>query len=170
MGPTRRSREEIKTFFAPEFQERFFAREEFEDLPDMVGGGMVQAYYLFRFNHAELEPAELLDQIKATLAKHDVDFQSMLNDAGDAPLDADVSPDLLARIVGPGRLGIVHEIPAPDDVAGIVAAFADKAGQDVRYVDNLLRVFASEQHGKICVTNARCPECDVKFCKRLRYR
>ena len=42
VGPTRRSREEIKAFFAPDMQERFFAREEFEDLPSMVGRGMTQ--------------------------------------------------------------------------------------------------------------------------------
>jgi SAM-dependent methyltransferase len=170
IGPTRKSREEIKAFFAPDFQERFFAREEFEDLPEMVGGGMSQAYYLFRRNHAEFEPAELLEQIKATLTKHDVDFESMLDDAGNARLDADVSDDLLACIVGPGRLGIVHEIPAAIDVAGIVGAFAARIGKDAQYVDNLLRVFASKKHGNICLTNARCTECDVKFCKRLRYR
>ena len=49
------SREEIKDFFAPEFQERFFAREEFEDLPKIdvhlvkktdipsAGGGLLDA-------------------------------------------------------------------------------------------------------------------------------
>ncbi len=43
MGPTRVGRDDIKAFFAPDLQERYFAREEFEDLTSLVGGGMVQA-------------------------------------------------------------------------------------------------------------------------------
>ena len=61
-GPTRTAREDIKDFFAPEFQERYFAREEFEDLPDFVGRGMTQAYYLFRRNQVEANPAELIER------------------------------------------------------------------------------------------------------------
>ncbi|HHQ13596.1 MAG TPA: class I SAM-dependent methyltransferase [Chromatiales bacterium] len=48
VGPTRRSRDEIRAFFAPELKERFFALEDFEDLPDVVGGSMSQAHYWFR--------------------------------------------------------------------------------------------------------------------------
>jgi SAM-dependent methyltransferase len=170
IGPTRTTREDIKAFFAPEFQERYFAREEFEDLPSFVGRGMSQAYYLFRRNQVELHPKELIEQVKTTLKRHDVDFAAMLQDAGDAPIEADVADELLACIVGPGRLGISHRIPALADAAGELAAWADRTGQDALYVANLLRVFASEQHGNVCITNAKCTECDVSFCKRLRYR
>ena len=166
IGPTRTSREDIKAFFAPEFQERYFAREEFEDLPSMVGRGMSQAYYLFRRNQAELHPTEMIDQVKATLKRHDVDFEPMLQNAG----NADVTDELLACIVGPGRLGISHRIPDAADAVDKLAAWATRTGQDARYVENLLRIFASEQHGNVCITNAKCTECDVQFCKRLRYR
>ena len=170
IGPTRRDRAEIKAFFAPEFQERFFAREEFESLPAMVGGGMTQAVYWFQRNQTDLKPAELIEQIKATLTKHDVGFESLIQDAGDAPLDADVSDELMTTILGPGRLGISHTIPAASEIGDIIAAFAEKAGQSARAVENLLRVFASERHGNICLMTAKCTECDVRFCKRLRYR
>jgi len=167
IGPTRTSREEIKAFFAPDLQERFFAREEFEDLPEMVGRGMTQAYYLFRHNHAEVQPAELIAQIKATLANHDVDADAALA-AGDAP--ADVTDELLACIVGPGRLGISHTVPDASNAAAVLAAWAERGGLDVGPVEALIRLFASEQQGNICISNAKCTECAVKFCKRLRYR
>lgn len=170
IGPVRTSRADIKAFFAPELQEKFFAREEFEDLPDMVGRGMTQAYYWFRRNQADLRSADLIDQIKATLTRHGADYESMIAAAGDAALDAEIADDLLACMIGPGRLGISHRIPAGGEVAALIAAFAEKAGQSPRYIDNLLRVFASEEHGNVCVGNAKCTECDVKICKRLRYR
>jgi SAM-dependent methyltransferase len=170
IGPVRTNREDIKSFFAPELQEKFFAREEFEDLPDMVGRGMTQAFYWFRRNQADLRSTDLIDQVKATLTRHGVDFESMIAGAGDAPLDAEIADDLLACMVGPGRLGISHRIPSGGEVGAMIAAFAEKAGQSPRYVDNLLRVFASEAHGNVCITNAKCTECDVKICKRLRYR
>ena len=170
MGPRRVDREAIKAFFAPELQERFYAREEFEDLPEFVGGGMTQAYYWFQRNQVELKPAELIEQIKATLTKHDVDFESLIKEAGDELIADNVSPQLMCRILGPGRFGISHVIPEPDAVDGLLAAYADKAGQSTRYVENLVRVFASEQLGNICIANARCTECSVSFCKRLRYR
>ena len=109
MGPRRVSREAIRDFFAPELQERFFAAEEFEDLPDMVGRGMRQAYYWFRRNPADASPtAAMLAQIEATLARHEVDFAGIIDAAGDAPLDAAVSGsgELLSIVVGPGRLGL----------------------------------------------------------------
>ncbi len=170
VGPTRVDRDAIKAFFAPELQERFFAAEEFEDLPEMVGRGMRQAYYWFRRNQVDRHPAELIAQIEATLTRHGVDFAGLIDAAGDAPLDAEVSGELLARIVGPGRLGISHTTPAAADVDALVAGFATRAGRDARYVDNLLRAFASEAHGNICTSAARCAECEVSFCKRLRYR
>lgn len=167
VGPTRRNREEIKTFFAPELQERFFAREEFEDLPEMVGRGMTQAYYQFRRNHAEAQPAELIAQINATLANHGVDADAALA-AGDAPTD--VSDELLARIVGPGRLGISHVVPDAPDAAAVLATWAQRSGLDIGPVAALIRLFASGQQGNICINDAKCTECAVKFCKRLRYR
>jgi cyclopropane fatty-acyl-phospholipid synthase-like methyltransferase len=170
VGPTRVPREDIKAFFAPEFQERFFAREEFEDLPEMVGRGMSQAYYWFRRNQADQKPAELIAQIEATLTRHDCDFKAMLDEAGDTPLDAEVADDLIACILGPGRLGISHVVPETSEISTIISTFADKAGQPARRIENLLRIFASEAHGNVCITNAKCPECDVNFCKRLRYR
>jgi hypothetical protein len=170
IGPTRTSREDIKAFFAPEFQERFFAREEFENLPEMVGGGMTQAYYWFQRNHAHAHPEELVAQIEATLTRHDCDFAGYLREAGDAPLASDVSAELMACILGPGRLGISHTVPATDAVGDIIATFAATAGRSAIEVENLLRVFASDKHGKVCMTNAKCTECDVKYCKRLRYR
>lgn len=170
MGPTRTDRADIKAFFAPEFHERFFAREEFESLPEMVGGGMTQAYYWFRRSKADLRSAELLEQIEATLRKHDVDFGAYIEEAGDAPLDADVSDELMASILGPGRLGISHMIPAAGEIADVIATFAGKTGCSAIEVENLLRVFGSEKHGNVCITNAKCTECEVRFCRRLRYR
>lgn len=167
VGPTRRSREAIKTFFAPDLQERFFAREEFEDLPDMVGRGMTQAYYLFRRNLAEAKPAELIEQIKATLISRDVDIDAAIA-SGDVPVD--VSDELLACIVGPGRLGISHTVPDPLDAAAILVAWAERSGLDARAVEVLIGVFASDLQGNPCTANAKCTECAVKFCKRLRYR
>ena len=170
MGPTRVSREDIKAFFAPELQERFFAREEFEDLPDMVGGGMAQAYYWFQKNQAILKPGDLLDQIRATLERHSVDHESITSAAGDGPVAADLPEGLMSRILGPGRLGIRHTLPADGDVDAILAEWSEQAGEDPNYVQNLLRVFAAEEHGNICLPNAKCNECEVKICKRLRYR
>jgi SAM-dependent methyltransferase len=171
MGPTRVDREDIKNFFAPELQERFFAREEFEDLPDMVGGGMSQAYYWFRRNQAQLKPAALLQQIRATLQRHSYDYEALLGKDGDKPLNAELAPELMAKVLGPGRLGITHRVPEPAAVAGILSTWARHAGVSARQAENLLTVFASDRHGKICVAaSPRCDQCDVTFCKRLRYR
>jgi hypothetical protein len=115
---------------------------------------------------AESHPTELIEQVKATLKRHDVDFEAMLADAA----SADVPDELLACIVGPGRLGISHRIPAPVDAAEKLVAWAQRTDQDADYVKNLLRVFAAEKLGNVCIHNAKCTECDVNFCKRLRYR
>ena len=166
MGPTRRSRDEIKTFFAPEMQERYFAIEHFESLPTMVGGGMAQAYYWFRPNKGRRDPAGLLEQIRATLRSNDVDVSALA--AGD--VSADVSDDLMAIIFGPGRLGWRHVVPASGEVTDLIAELASEAGADATEVGNLLRVFAAEDQANICGLDARCNVCEVKYCKRLRDR
>jgi SAM-dependent methyltransferase len=170
MGPTRRSRDEIKAFFAPDLQERFFAREEFEDLTSLVGGGMVQAYYWMRPNQSYLQPGLLLGQIKTTLRRHSIDFETLLSGAGDQTLPTSVSDELLAIVLGPGRLGLHHVQPEPGEIASIIAGLAERAGESSVYVENLLRIFAAKELANICITNARCDVCDVNFCKRLRYR
>lgn len=170
LGPTRRSRDEIKAFFAPDLQERFFAREEFEDLTSLVGGGMVQAYYWMRPNQAFLQSGELLDQIKTTLRRHSIDFEKLIDSAGNQKLSAGVSDELLSIILGPGRLGVHHVQPEQNQVASIIAELAARTGESAIYVENLLRVFADTEVANICIANARCDVCDVNFCKRLRYR
>jgi SAM-dependent methyltransferase len=171
MGPRRVSREDLLTFFAPELQERWFAREEFEDLPDIVGGGMTQAYYWLRRNQAQARPRELLAQVEATLARHKVDHAALIAAAGDAPVDVKLAaPDLLAKLVGPGRLGLSHAVPAADAAPAVVADWARQAGVAPRYVENLFRLFMAADRGDICGASPKCGQCDVVFCKRLRYR
>ena len=166
MGPTRRSREEIKQFFAPEFVERYFAIEHFESLPTMVGGGMAQAIYWFRPNKAWGDPAGLLEQIRATLTAQGKDVTELAAQADSVTIDQ----DLLAAILGPGRLGLRHELPAGDDIPAVVAELADRAGAQADEVQRLLTVFASEELGGICMIDARCGDCAVEYCKRLRQR
>ncbi|MEE4186101.1 MAG: class I SAM-dependent methyltransferase [Gammaproteobacteria bacterium] len=170
MGPRRVSREDIKTFFAPELQERFFAREEFEDLTSQVGGGMVQAYYWFRVNQAHADPAGLLRQIESTLQTNKVDFAAALTAAGDQPLSSTVTDAELAVILGPGRLGVCHVDPAEDQVAGVLELLAHNAGVEKIYLENLLRLFADAERANICTRDARCGVCKVRYCKRLRQR
>ena len=170
MGPTRRGREEIKDFFAPDLQERFFAREEFEDLTSLVGGGMVQAYYWFRRNQAYAKPDELIRQIEATLQKHGVDYKSLIAEAGDTSVNTEVDEELLSIMLGPGRFGIEHVQPEEGSVDHILTEVAGRADVSPRYLENLLRIFGSAEHGNVCVADARCDVCDVVFCKRLRYR
>ncbi|MEC9375914.1 MAG: class I SAM-dependent methyltransferase [Pseudomonadota bacterium] len=165
MGPTRVDRKEIKSFFAPELQERFFAREEFEDLTSMVGGGMVQAYYWFRPNQAYHQPTKLLEQIESSLSRHNIDFENLIK----TNIPNDVSDDLLKVMLGPGRFGIHHEEISDSQIAEILMKFASSAGRKVEHVEKLLKIFASEDAGSICSENARCDVCDVSFCKRLRY-
>lgn len=159
-GPRRRSRDEIREFFAPELTERYFAREDFEDLPDVVGGGMSQAYYWFRRNPAHAHPEELLAQLAATLARHGV-----------APGPA-TEPDLalLARIVGPGRLGLSQRIIEPAGAVQAVRDWATAHGRDAEQLLDSLARFSSEALGGICTGNPRCAECEVHYCKRKRYR
>ena len=170
MGPTRVDRDTIKACFAPELQERFFAREEFEDLTSAVGGGMVQAYYWFRPNQAWYQPAELISQIEQTLAKHGVDYSGLIDAAGDGPVESDVDNELIAIMLGPGRFGVRHVQLEAGEVDAVLEDFCASAGADKHYVENLLRLFGNEATGNICVANARCEVCEVSFCKRLRYR
>ena len=170
MGPHRASREEIKAFFAPQLQERFFAIEHFESLPTMVGGGMAQAYYWFRPNLAWQRPRELVEQIKVTLGSNDVDLDALLAEAGGDVPDSEVDNELLAKIFGPGRFGLRHELPQAGDVPGLIAELAERAGMEAVELENLLHIFADSQRGNICMTDARCTVCEVKYCKRLRYR
>lgn len=163
VGPKRSSREEIRAFFAPDFQERYFAREEFDDLPDMVGGGMSQAYYWFGRNPAHFHPGQLMEQINATLSRHGVDADGL---SGPPALDA----GLLARVIGPGRLGLTLDRPAPEQAAAALAEWAAAHGQEPELASRLIGALASEALGGICTANPRCNECEVKFCKRLRYR
>ena len=166
MGPTRRSRDEIKAFFAPEFHERYFAIEHFESLPTMVGGGMAQAIYWFRRNKAWHDPAGLLEQIRATLAANDKDTDALLAEADSVTVD----DELLAAILGPGRLGMRHVAPTPDEIPEVIAEIAAGAGADADDVRRLLTVFASADLGAICTVDARCSDCSVGYCKRLRQR
>ncbi|MBN8280047.1 MAG: class I SAM-dependent methyltransferase [Gammaproteobacteria bacterium] len=171
MGPRRASREQILDFFAPELQERWFAREEFEDLPDLVGGGMTQAYYWLRRNRAESRPAELLEQVRATFRRNGVDVDARLAGAGTAAVKAKLAaPDLLARLAGPGRLGISHVPLSPGDAETRLSAWARRAGQEPRAVLNLLTLFAASDAGDLCGAVPKCGQCEVTACKRLRYR
>ena len=171
MGPTRVSREDLLAFFAPDLQERFFAREEFEELPELVGGGMTQAYYWMRRNRAHSHPGELLDQVKATFRRHKIDVGPVLAAAGNAPVKAKVAAtDLLARLVGPGRLGLAHKAVSPGQAEALLKAWSERAGEDSQQVANLLTLFTSGEYGDICGVVPKCPQCDVQICKRLRYR
>ena len=171
MGPLRTSREDILGFFAPELQERFFAREEFEDLPDLVGGGMSQAYYWFRRNRAHAHPQELIDQVRATLRRNKVDVDTVLAAAGNAPVKAKVAAtDLLAKLVGPGRFGIAHSLVSPGDADALLKSWSERAGQDPRQIANLFTLFTSSEYGDICGAVPKCGQCEVHTCKRLRYR
>lgn len=160
VGPTRVSREDIKNFFAPELQERLFGSELFESLPSMVGGGMTQAYYWFKPNMTWHRSSELLQQIQDTLTKNDASVSA----------DAEVPDELLSKLLGPGRLGVRHVDPQPDEIAGIIAELAEHAGTSGEDVGQLLQTFASAEHGNVCIANSRCDVCHVDFCKRRRYR
>ena len=169
-GPTRTPREDVEAFFTPEFQVRYFAREDYADMNDSVGGGFTNAYYWFRPNPIHLRPVELIEQVKATLTRHDVDFEAIIADAGDGLVGADLPPKLMARIVGPGRLSITPETPQPDEAATILRDWAEQTGQDPNYVENLLYIFADAKLANLCTPNPRCDVCEVQFCRRLRHR
>lgn len=171
MGPLRVDRGEILNFFAPDLQERFFAREEFEDLPDLVGGGMTQAYYWLRRNRAHSHPRELLDQVRATFRRNKIDVDAALASAGNTPVKPRLAAtDLLARLVGPGRLGLAPAAVSPGQADALIKAWSGRAGEDPQQVANLLTLFTSSDHGDICGVMPKCSQCEVQICKRLRYR
>ncbi len=171
MGPRRADRVTINAFFAPELQERFFVAEEFEDLPDLVGGGMTQAYYWFRRNLSHLEPAVLLGQIRATLARHGLGAETRPAAGRTAPLEAGLPAGLLERILGPGRLGISHRVLEAGEADAALAAWSAHAGIPAADMRRLLTLFGGEQHARVCLAGApRCEQCEVRFCKRQRYR
>ncbi|MEZ5566574.1 MAG: class I SAM-dependent methyltransferase [Gammaproteobacteria bacterium] len=171
MGPRRVSRADILAFFAPDLQERFFAREEFEDLPELVGGGMSQAYYWLRRSGAHAHPQELLAQIKATFRRHKIDVDGLLQAAQGRSVKVKLAAtDLVARQVGPGRLGLSHIAVSPGDADQVIVNWATRAGEDPAMVANLLALFASSDHGDLCGAMPKCAQCEVHICKRLRYR
>ncbi|MCE7896808.1 MAG: hypothetical protein DYH19_08570 [Gammaproteobacteria bacterium PRO8] len=74
-------------------------------------------------------------------------------------------------MLGPGRLGICHRVPAPEAAAGLLEAWARQAGVDADAAASLLTAFASEAHARVCIAGApRCDQCNVTLCKRQRYR
>lgn len=171
IGPTRTGREEILKFFAPELQERFFAREEFEDLPQQVGGGMSQAYYWLRPNRAQTHPQELMEQVRATFRRHKIAVEALLVAPDSSPaVGAGARLELLAKLVGPGRLGIAASPVSPAEADAVVKNWAERAGEDPGTVAKLLALFVSTAHGDLCGEVPKCGQCEVHTCKRLRYR
>lgn len=168
VGPNRASREEIKDFFAPEMAERYFVVEEMEDLPWFVGGALTQATFWFTHNNTNCKPAELITQIKSTLDKQSVDYEALISEAGDGFVEAELPANMMARMAGPGRLGMSHVIPKRDEGSTIIKEWAERSGQNPHYVENLLRVFAAKEHGNVCTDIPKCHLCQTVFCKRLR--
>lgn len=165
MGPRRVDRQSLKNLFAPELQERFFACEEFEDLPDMVGGGMTQAFYWFRYNQTWQQPQELIRQLRATLERHGCTIEAAASDGHR------LAPGHLARVLGPGRLGISHQLPAAGEALRVLEQWASHGGIDFEEALALVTAFASPELANVCNPGApRCGECEVVFCKRLRQR
>ena len=78
--------------------------------------------------------------------------------------------DLLARLVGPGRLGLAHTAVSPGQADALLKAWSERAGQDPQRVANLFTLFTSSEYGDICGTAPKCSQCEVRICKRLRYR
>jgi hypothetical protein len=99
-----------------------------------------------------------------------VDYDAIITDAGDGLVAADLPPNLMARIVGPGRLSITPETLQPDEAVTILRDWAKQTGQDPNYVENLLRIFADAEFANLCTPNPRCDVCEVQFCRRLRHR
>ena len=171
MGPRRVSREEIQAFFAPDLQERFYAREEFEDLPELVGGGMTQAYYWFRRNQAQRQPAVLLEQVQATLRSPQGGCRAPdrrgRRGAGGCPTGGTRSAQPADR-ARPTR----HQPPVlePAEAEQRLREWSVQAGLDPHHVEQLFNLFMSADHGDICGTTPKCTQCEVRFCKRLRHR
>ncbi|MCC5794277.1 MAG: class I SAM-dependent methyltransferase [Chromatiales bacterium] len=161
MGPRRVDRASIRAFLAPELVETWFALEEFEDLPDMVGGGMAQACYWFRRSPAWQDPAGLVTALSATLECAGIDWHS-----GRPTAD----PALLARIAGPGRLGLAPRTPSPEAASASVLDWARHHGLDGRVLLAMLAAHADQASGGCCTANPRCGDCGITQCKRQRQR
>ena len=170
VGPNRQSRQELKDFFAPDLREKYFAVEEIEDLPVFTGGTLSQATFWFQRNQTYHQPGALLDQIKATLKKHEVDFDQMIAEAGGDLVPAALPTNLMARVVGPGRLGMQLSIPMREEGPRIIHDWAERSGHGAHATENLLRIFAAKEHGGLCNDIPQCKECDVVFCKNKRER
>jgi hypothetical protein len=100
-----------------------------------------------------------------------VDFDALIRGAGDAPVEARLAtPDLPAKLIGPGRFGISHTVPGVADADGLLRDWSAASGESPRYVENLFRLFMSADHGDICGATPKCAQCEVRICKRLRYR
>ena len=140
-------------------------------MPELVGGGMTQAYYWLRRNRAHSHPGELIDQMRATFRRNKIDVDAALAAAGNAPVKARLAAtDLLARLVGPGRLGLAHTAVSPGQADTLLKTWSEQAGQDPQQVANLFTLFTSSEYGDICGTVPKCSQCEVRICKRLRYR
>jgi hypothetical protein len=123
---------------------------------------MAQAYYWFKPNRSWQDSAGLIEQIKTTLTNNDIDVDAVL--AG--TLTGNTTHDFLADVLGPGRLGLRHEVPAADAVPGIIQEIAESSGTDVAAVENILKVFTDADSANICTDFARCAVCEVSYCKR----
>ena len=170
LGPQRRSRQELKDFFAPDLREKYFSVEEIEDLPAFTGGTLSQATIWYRRNQTYHQPDVLIDQVKSVLSKNNVDFDEMIAEAGGEPIKAALPSNLMARVVGPGRLGMAVNMPMREEDGIIIRDWAARTGHDALYTENLLRIFAAKEHGGLCNDIPQCKECDVVFCKNKRER
>ena len=166
VGPNRASEEEMKAFFAPEMTERYFAVQEKGDLPWFVGSGMAMSYYWFTPNYSFRKPAELVSQIKSTLDKQGFDYESAISDAGDGLAEANLMPHAMALIVGPGRLAMSQTVIKREEASAVISSWAKQSGEDAHYMENLLRVFGSKDHGKVCTDMPKCDVCQVSFCSK----
>ena len=159
VGSNRASREEIKDFFAPEMSERFFAVQDKEDLLWVAGGALSLSYYWSTPNNAVQKPAEFVSSIKSTLDKQGVDYEALISEAGDGLVEGKLAPHQMARMVGPGRWRLSHTPLKRDEGAMALSSWAEKAGLDPHYIENLALVFGSSDHGKVCMD---VPNCNIR--------
>jgi SAM-dependent methyltransferase len=149
----------ISGVFAPDLQERFLRRRN-SDLPDLVGGGSA-GVLLVQPQPAHFKPRELLAQIERTLQRHQADVANLRGDGRPA-----------GGVAGARgwALGISTRAE-PAAAPAVLEAWARHAGEAPGRVSTLLANFASEKLANVCNAGApKCGECDVQFCKRLRYR
>jgi thermostable 8-oxoguanine DNA glycosylase len=80
-----------------------------------------------------------------------------------------VKPDLhICRMIGPERLGLVREIPTPEEAINALDSWAEKSDRSLVYMDNLLWLFAAQDYAAICGANPRCSICQVAACNARR--